>query len=215
MFRRCAAVLAVVACLASPAPLLAQDQAIAIRIGATAVGPLSGSARQFTTGFGVDFGLTWNISEQIGLRFDYVRTTLGAKDTPQFPASGPVTVEPRMQFGTAGIVFRSPPQTVRLYVTGGVGLYHRSVRLTATTPDPISICNPWWFVCYPGPVPAGRVSAARSTTDLGVNVGAGLAMNRFFAEMQYHYVWGPTFSTPRGPVTATGKFLPLVVGVRF
>ena len=215
MIRRCAAVMTAVAFLAGPASLLAQDRTIAITVGAVAIGPLSGSARQFTPGFGVDLGVTWNIGEQLGLRFDYVRASLGAKDTPQFPASGPVRVEPRMQFGTADVVFRAPAQKVRVYVTGGVGLYYRSVNLTAATDDPISVCNPWWFVCFPGPVSADLVSATRSTTNLGVNVGAGLAMNRFFAEMRYHYIWGPTFSTPRGPVTATGKFLPIVVGVRF
>ncbi|MCX6545674.1 MAG: outer membrane beta-barrel protein [Acidobacteria bacterium] len=215
MIRRRAAVMMAMVCLMAPASLLAQARTIALTAGATAVGPLSGSARQFTTGFGVDLGVTWNIGEQIGLRFDYVRTTLGAKDTPQFPASGPVHVEPRMQFGTADVVFRAPAQRVRIYVTGGVGIYHRSVSLTVATDDPISVCNPWWFVCFPGPVAADRAAATRSTTDFGVNVGAGVAMSRFFAEMRYHYVWGPTFSTPAGPVPATGKFLPLVVGMRF
>ena len=215
MIRRGAAVMVTVACLTAPATLLAQDRSIAVAVGAMAIFPLSGSARQFTPGLGVDLGVTWNIGEQIGLRFDCVLATPGAKDPPQFPASVPVQVKPRMQFGTANVVFRAPAQKIRIYVTGGVGIYHRSVSLTAATDDPISVCNPWWFVCFPGPVTADRVSATRSTTNLGVNVGAGLAINRFFAEMRYHYVWGPTFSTPGGPVTATGKFLPLVVGVRF
>jgi hypothetical protein len=215
MIRRCAAVVVTVACLTAPAPLLAQAGPIAVTVGAIAVGPLSGSARQFNPGLGVDLGVTWNIGEQIGLRFDYVKATLGAKDTPQFPASVPVQVEPRMQFGTVNVVFRAPVQKVRIYVTGGVGVYHRSVSLTVATPGPISICNPWWFVCFPGPVTADRVSATRSVTNFGVNVGTGLAIGRFFAEMRYHYVWGPTFSTAGGPVHATGKFLPLVVGVRF
>ena len=215
MISRCAVLLMTVACLSVAAPLLAQNGPIAVTVGAVAVGPLSGSARQFTPGLGVDFGVTWNLGEQIGLRFDYVTATLGAQDTPQFPASVPVRVEPRMQFGTANIVFRAPAEKVRIYVTGGVGAYHRSVSLNVATSGPISICNPWWFVCFPGPVIAGQVSATRSTTDLGVNVGAGLATGRFFAEMRYHYVWGPTFTTAAGPVRATGKFLPLIVGVRF
>jgi opacity protein-like surface antigen len=215
MIRPSAAALVTAACLAIPGSLLAQDRALSVTVGAIAVGPLSGSARQFTPGLGFDLGVTWSFSEQIGLRFDYVQAALGAKDPPQFPASGAVHVEPRMQFGTANIVFRAPAQKVRIYVTGGIGVYHRSVSLTASTPGPISVCNPWWFVCFPGAVGADRVTGTRSTTNLGVNVGAGLAISHFFAEMRYHYAWGPTFSTAAGPVPATGKFLPLVVGVRF
>jgi len=215
MVRWCAVLLMTVACMLAPAPLLAQDGAIAITAGAIAIGPLSGSARQFTTGFGADLGITWNIREQIGIRIDFVQASLGAKDAPQFPASVPVQAKPRLQFGTANIVFRAPVEKVRIYVTAGVGVYHRSVSLSTTATGPVSICNPWWFVCFPGPVSADRVTASRSTTDFGVNVGAGVSVNRFFAEMRYHYMWGPTFSTANGPVPATGKFLPLVVGVRF
>jgi opacity protein-like surface antigen len=197
-----------------------------ITVGAIAVGPLSGSARQFTLGLGVDLGVTWNIGEQIGLRFDYVQAALGAKDTPQYPAVipldsdprgrvAPTEVHPRMKFGTASVVFQAPVQKVRIYVTGGVGVYRRSVSLTVSTPGLVSVCNPWWFVCFPGPVTADRVSATRSTTNLGVNVGAGLAISRFFVETRYHYVWGQTFSTAGGPVRASGKFLPIVLGARF
>ena len=114
MFRQCAAVMVAVACLTAPAPLLAQDGKFAITVGAIAVGPLSGSARQFTPGLGADLGVTWNIGEQIGFRFDYVQAVLGAKDTPQFPASVPVQVKPRIQFGTASIVFRAPVEKVRM-----------------------------------------------------------------------------------------------------
>jgi len=204
-----------VACVCAPAPLLAQDGAIAISVGAIAIGPLSGTARQFTPGFGADLGITWNISDQIGIRIDYVQAALGAKDTPQFPASVPIQVKPSVKFGTANIVFRAPVQKIRIYVTGGIGVYHRSVGLATAAAGPISICNPWWFVCFPGTVTADRVTASRSTTDLGVNVGAGFSMNRFFAETRFHYMWGPTFSTAGGPVTATGRFLPIVVGMRF
>jgi hypothetical protein len=97
----------------------------------------------------------------------------------------------------------------------GVGLYRRSVALTTSGAGFVTVCDPWWFVCDPQPAPVERVVGSRSTTDFGVNVGAGLTAGMFFAEIRYHYMWGPTFTTPSGSQKATGKFLPLTVGVNF
>ncbi|MEI6668648.1 MAG: hypothetical protein WCP29_10870 [Acidobacteriota bacterium] len=215
MIKRCAVAIVALAWLALPSPSTAQDGPVTLSLGAMAIGPLSGTGRQFSTGLGADLAVTWHLTEQLGLRFDYVQASLGTNDTPQFPASVPTQADARLKFGSASVVFRAPAERVRIYVVGGIGLYHRSVNLSVTSPGPVSVCNPWWFVCLPGPVQAGQVSASRSTTDLGVNLGAGVAMGRFFAEMRYHYVWGPTFSTPAGAVAATGKFLPLIAGIRF
>jgi opacity protein-like surface antigen len=215
MLTRLLCAIALVTCLPTAHQALAQGQGITVSAAAVAVGPSSGSARQFTPGFGVDLGLSWQFSEQLALRIDVVQAALGAKDTPQFPASAPVRVEPRLRFGTVDLVFRAPAEKIRLYMSAGVGLYHRSVSLTVSSPEPVSVCNPWWFVCFPGPVASGQVSASRSTTNVGLNVGIGVSARRFFVEMRYHYVWGPTFLTPAGSVPATGKFLPLVLGARF
>jgi hypothetical protein len=77
------------------------------------------------------------------------------------------------------------------------------------------VCDPWWLVCYPQPVPVERVLGSRSTTDVGMNVGAGLTAGMFFAEIRYHFMGGPEFTTSNGSRTANGKFLPLTVGVTF
>jgi hypothetical protein len=112
-------------------------------------------------------------------------------------------------------MFQAPPGPVRLYMLAGVGLYRRSVTLTTSGTGLVTVCDPWWFVCDLQPVPAERVVGSRSTTDVGVNVGAGVTVRMLFAEIRYHYIWGPTFSTPSGTQKATGKFLPLTVGVNF
>ena len=208
-------ILVAIALLAGITTAFAQERPVTFSAAPIVVAPLSGSGRQFDPGMGIDLGVAFNLGEQFAIAGDYVTTTLGAKDPPQFAPSVAVAAEPRMQFGTANFVFRAPPQRMRIYITGGVGLYHRSVTLTATGTGPISICNPWWFVCYPNPVLSAQASGTRSHTDLGVNVGAGFTIGHVFAEIRYHYVWGPAFDTPRGSMPATGKFLPLVVGVQF
>ena len=205
----------IVVLLVAAAPAVAQERPVTFSVAPIVVAPLSGSGRQFDPGVGLDVAMAFNLGEQFAIVGDYVTTSLGAKNPPQYAPSAPVNADPHMQFGTANIVFRAPVQKVRIYVTGGVGLYHRVVTLTPTGGGSVSLCNPWWFVCYPNPVLAAQASGTRSHTDFGVNVGAGFTTGHFFAEIRYHYVWGPTFETPGGPVPATGKFLPLTIGVQF
>jgi len=201
--------------LAAAGEAVAQDRPVTFSVAPIVVAPLSGSGRQFDPGVGLDVSVAFRIADQFAIAGDYVTTSLGGKNPPQYAPSVPINADPHMQFGTANIVFRAPVQKVRIYMTGGVGLYHRVVTLTPTDAGPVSLCNPWWFVCYPNPVSAARASGTRSHTDLGVNVGAGFTTGHFFAEIRYHYVWGPTFETTNGSVPATGKFLPLTVGVQF
>jgi len=214
MFKYVAA--ACVAVLAMAAPAAAQGKPFTAAVGGAIVGPLSGSADRFSAGAGFTAGATWYLNDQFGVTADYVWSTLGVKsDWPGIVATRPVDVTPRITFGTIDAKFQAPPGPVRLYMLAGIGLYHRTVALAATGTGDITVCDPWWFVCTPGPVPVGRVNRTNSSTDFGVNVGAGMTAGRFFAEIRYHYSWGPSFTTPSGTQKATGKFLPLTVGVVF
>ena len=54
-------------------------------------------------------------------------------------------------------------------------------------------CDPWWYVCYPGGfVPVENIVGERSSTDFGMVFGGGVNFNIAFAEVRYHYIWGPT-----------------------
>jgi hypothetical protein len=204
------------AVLAMAAPGAAQEKPYSLTVGGALVGPLSDSADRFSTGFGFTAGLTWHLNEQIGVTGDYVWSTLGAQDDWKgIVASRPVAVTPRIQFGTVDVRFQAPPAKVRLHILAGAGLYHRSVAMTTTGAGDITVCDPWWFVCTSGPVPVGTVTRTHSSTEPGINVGAGITSGRFFAEIRYHFVWGPSFEAPGGTQVATGKFLPLTVGFAF
>jgi hypothetical protein len=54
-------------------------------------------------------------------------------------------------------------------------------------------CDPWWYVCYPGGfVPVENIVGERSSTDFGMDFGGGVRFGPVFAELRYHYIWGPT-----------------------
>lgn len=214
MMKRAAA--ACVAILAAAIPASAQEKPFSGTAGGAIVAPLSDSADRFSSGLGFTAGVTWHFKGQLGLTGDYVWSTLSVQDGWNGVAlSRPVEVTPRIQFGTVGIRFQAPPGPVRLHVVAGAGLYHRTVRLATTGTADITVCDPWWLVCTPGPVPVGSVNRTFSSTDPGINVGAGLTIGMFFAEIRYHFMWGPSFDTPNGRQQATGKFLPLTIGVVF
>jgi hypothetical protein len=177
------------------------------------VAPLSGTADNFSMGYGLGASAIWHVNEQMGVQFDYLYSGLDGKDAQQ--VSVPVDATMRMQYGTAGFVFQAPPGQIRVYLVAGGGLYHRSVSLKTSAAGSISVCNPWWFVCNSQPVPAQDIAGSRASTDFGVNVGAGFTAGKFFAEARYHYVFGPSYSTSSGTQKATGKFFPLTLGVRF
>ena len=181
--------------------------------GGAIVAPLSGTADNFSIGYGLDVNVTWHLNEQMGVRFDYLYAGLGGKDVPQ--GAMPVESSMRLQAGTAAFVFQAPPSAFRPYLLAGGGIYHRSVSLSTSASGTVSVCNPWWFVCPTQPVSAQSVAGSHGSTDFGVNVGVGFSARYFFAEARYHYMTGPSFATPAGPQKATGKFFPLVVGVRF
>ena len=192
----------------------AQDSPrVTLGVGGAIVAPLSGTADNFSIGYGIGGNATWHITGQTGLQFDYLYAGLGGKGA--VPGTAPIDASLRMQYGTAAFVFQAPPGPFRLYLLAGGGIYHRSVSLTTSATGSVTVCNPWWFVCNAQPVPASSVAGSHSSTDVGVNVGAGFTAGKFFAEVRYHYMTGPSYATPSGTQKATGKFFPLTIGARF
>jgi hypothetical protein len=182
-------------------------------VGGAIVAPLSGTADNFSIGYGIGGNATWHITGQMGLQFDYLYAGLGGKDVSQISAL--IDASLRLQAGTVAFVFQAPPGPFRLYLLAGGGIYHRSVSLKTSATGSVSVCNPWWFVCNAQPVLAQSIAGSHASTDVGVNVGAGFTAGKFFAEVRYHYMFGPSYSTPSGTQKATGKFFPLIVGARF
>ena len=75
-----------------------------------------------------------------------------------------------------------------------MGVYYRPIKVTTPGVGWVpGYCDPWWYVCYPGGM--GRNSTniigERSSTDFGMAFGGGVNFGTFYAELRYHYIWGP------------------------
>ena len=107
-----------------------------------------------------------------------------------------------------------------------MGVYYRPIKVTSPAIGFVpGYCDPWWYYCYPGGfVAVEEIIGERSSTDFGMDFGGGLNFGAVYAELRYHYIWGPTVPTT-GPVQplpgvtaerkANGQFLVTTFGIRF
>lgn len=237
MFRRFGFVLAAAALAAAPA--YAQDEKpIQLTIGGgytSVLGPIKdhvANGGNFTIGvlfntqsaikYQAEYG--WNGFQKKQLTIDTFPTPIGGAGTPtDFFADG------NMQYFDGNVMFQ--PKTsgkASAYGVVGGGYYHRPVNITTPGVGYTTICDPYWYVCYPTLVSVDTVVGERSANDFGMDFGGGVDFKvgssgaSIYVEARYHYIWGPTVSqasVPAGqsPTTlkANGQFLPITVGFRF
>jgi opacity protein-like surface antigen len=128
-----------------------------------------------------------------------------------------------MQYGDANVLFHPPSGgKAQPYGLVGLGVYYRPVTISTPSLGYATVCDPYWYVCYPAVVPVEQIVGSRSSTDFGMNFGGGVNVKMtdhtsFYAEIRYHYIWGPEVSNPvSGETTkANGQFLPITFGFRF
>ena len=235
--RKCFAFVIVVSALAAlPALAQAQEKRVNVSFGAGFTAPNSEVRDRLGDGYNFTFGVQVNVTPVIGIEGLYSFNGLGDKQLsiPVYPspvASGGIptdfSADMNMQYGTASLVVQKPDGGVRPYGLVGMGVYYRPIRVTTPGVGWVpGYCDPWWYVCYPGGwVETTNVIGERSSTDFGMDFGGGVNFGIVFAELRYHYIWGPEVqvNTPSQPIAgvtadtrkANGQFLATTFGVRF
>jgi opacity protein-like surface antigen len=214
---------------------LAQDEKpFELNIGGGVWWPLGSYKDSWDTGGQFAIGGTFWTSPTVGIQAEYNYSkmngpskTLTLFPTPVAAATGTGILESNQHIhaGIFDVVFR-PPQhggAVGGYVLGGIGVYHRTIQLTSPAVGYTTICDPYWYVCYPAAVPVDQIIGDRSSNDFGINFGGGLTFGhtaKFYVEARYHYVWGPDITkigsgNTSGPTSTNSSYLPLTFGVRF
>jgi opacity protein-like surface antigen len=237
MRRLMATAFIVVMALIAAAPADAQDRPAGINFGGGWTLPVTGLKDTFDTGWNVVFGGTYNITPTVGFLAEYQYHRMGGPDRvipiaslPDLPATSSGVIESNHQIhsGVFDLVYKTPSAPVGGYVLGGLGIYHRIVQLTTPSVGYTTICDPYWYVCYPTLVEVDRIVGDRSSNDFGINFGGGItfgADGKFYVEVRYHYVWGPEVQA-QGPVVSGGPcqpeacstnagYLPITLGFRW
>jgi opacity protein-like surface antigen len=203
----------------------AQDRRFHASLGGGATPLFDTLGDGFSTGWGPSLGVSFDISDRATLQFDYDYRYFSLKsDLDQ--AAGLYDANHKVNQLTFGFAANMTPSdsSVRPYVIGGPGFYHRKVEVTEYAGTGI-ICDPWIYLC--GTYPIEEVVGSRGGWDFGVHFGAGVGFKfaeeaELFFEVRYHYVWGPETQPTATPVTSStgpqnvnGQYLPITFGLRF
>jgi len=221
---------------ALPVAAQAQDKKVNVSLGGGFTVPNAEVKDHLGNGYNFNFGVEVKVTPVVGIEGLYSFNGLGDKQIsiPVSPTPTPnaATVPTdffasmNMQYGTANVILQKPDGPVRPYGLVGLGVYYRPIKVSTPGVGFVpGYCDPWWYVCVPGGfVPVENVVGERSSTDFGMNFGGGLNFRVVYAEIRYHYIWGPTVPTT-GPVQplpgvsaerkANGQFLQTTFGVRF
>jgi len=227
-----------VACVAVAAPSQAQERKVQVNIGG---GPsFTSGAVHDHLGNGGTFviGAIFNVNPKIGIQAEYGYSPFGKKAvnllqvSPTPGSTTEVDAGHHMHQGTFNVIAKMGHEDlkVRPYAIGGLGVYGRVVQLTSPGVGFVTVCDPWWYVCYPTAVEVTNILGSRSSTDMGIDVGGGVTIKlgdvaQFYAEVRYNYIWGPKASSflqngatlPPGTEdkNANGQYIPIIFGFRF
>jgi opacity protein-like surface antigen len=235
----------IAAVLIAAAPATAQDEKpVKLSIGGGFTGVYGDGADHLGNGGNFTLGVIFKVNPLVSVQGEYAWNGMKQKQlllpvfaTPVGSAGVPSDffADANMQYFDFNLLLH--PVTggkASPYFITGLGAYYRPVQISTPAIGFASVCDPYWYVCYPAAVPVEQVVGSRSSTDFGMNFGAGVDFRvaehaSIFLEMRYHYVWGPSIDqanvptqpiagvTPATPksLSANGRFLPITVGFRF
>jgi hypothetical protein len=218
------------ACSAMAGIAEAQDKPVNFSLGGGYTAPNAEVRDHLGDGYNFNIGLQFNVTPVVGIEGLYSFNGLGEKriSIPVSPDPGGTAVPTdffanmNMQFFDVNLELQKPEGSVRPYALVGGGVYYRPIEVTTPGVGYIPpFCDPWWYVCYPGGfVPVDRIVGERSSTDFGMDFGGGVNFGVVYAELRYHYIWGPEVEVPSGSPTPTtrkanGQFFQTTFGFRF
>ena len=220
----------VVVTLMAASTASAQDRRVHFTIGGGVTTPVSDVSDRFGTGGNFQVGVVFDVNDVFAVQGEYAFNRLGGEDrvlqgiaTPASAAT-PILIESHhnMQYLSFNSIFRpAGDSALKPYGIGGFGFYYREVSLTTPDVGFTTVCDPWWYVCFPAAVPVDQIIGERSTWDPGISLGGGVSFrigesSEFYVETRWHYMWGPEFTDLDGNTQkANGQYFPVTFGFRF
>jgi outer membrane protein with beta-barrel domain len=233
--------LTVAAIVIAATPAAAQDERkVQLNVGGGFTGVYGSASDHIGNGGNFTLGVIFNMSPTASIQGEYGWNGMKKKNI-QLPVSvnplgdGSVPTDffadANMQYWDANFLLHAPASRsskAQPYGLAGLGVYYRPVSITTPAVGYTTVCDPYWYVCYPTLVQVDQVVGSRSSTDFGMNFGGGVNYklgehSSIYFEIRYHYIWGPSIDQASQPIAggntsstkANGQFLPITVGFRF
>jgi len=228
--------------LVAAAPAAAQDyKPVDINFGFGWAFPSMDFKKSFDAGWNGTIGATFNFTPHLGIQAEYIYSRMDGPDrqilvsaTPVAAAltNGVIQSNHQMHVGSFNLVYKMQhsEHPIGGYVLGGGGIYHRIVQLTSPSVGYTTVCDPYWYACYPAAVSVDTILGDRSSNDFGMDFGGGVTFGheaKFYVESRYHYVWGPkiaptaatlpagTTTTCSGGCSTNAAYFPVTFGLRW
>ncbi|NPC78306.1 outer membrane beta-barrel protein [Pyxidicoccus fallax] len=183
--------------------------------------PIADAGGRFKTGGGFQLGAGFQFQQRLGVLAEYLYTAYDVESDVLDVAN--VEGDHSMQAGSINAVVNLLPKSpIGIYLIGGPGLYYRRVAVSQLAGvAAVPYCDPWLYYCSTQVVPVEEILGARSSTDFGLNAGAGITLSivgdlRLYVEGRYHYIFGPEFTDAGGTSRrADGQYVPVMFGLRY
>ena len=195
--------------------------------------PIGETRDAMGTGWNVGVGGSVRLAPDVSVRLDYMYGRFGAASSTWQVALGPmlpafmdveVRAKSQMHAGSLDLTWtRALTGGARGYIMAGPTLFYRRAQITSTHTGPngsTGNCEPFWLQCPPQPLTFDRALGIKTSSDLGFNVGAGIAFRAGLTalvtvEARYFQVRGEFRDAQGRSVSPSARFLPISVGLTF
>jgi len=193
-------------CCLAALPALAQSSRFTGFVGGGFTNPINPIGSRLDTGWNITAGGGVNLNNRFGVMLDFMYNDLAVNRTFLNQVQAPDGSVRIWGFTLDPVVHLTQEGPVDFYVTGGGGIYHRTVEYTQPVIQTGVFFDPW-FGFFPSAVGTNQVIGSFGQYKGGVNGGVGMSFKvgssrmKAFAEARYHHIFTRNVETGILPVT--------------
>ena len=187
-------------------PAFAQFSNFTGFVGGGFTTPVNPIGSRIDTGWNITAGAGYNVNHHFGMMLDFIYTENGINRRFLDQVQAPDGTTRVWGFTLDPIVHVTQEGPVDFYVTGGGGIYHRTVEYTQPVVSQGIFFDPWWGF-YPAALGTNQVIGSYGQYKGGINGGVGMSFKlgsskvKAFAEARYHHIYTRAVGTDIIPVT--------------
>jgi hypothetical protein len=192
--------------LVTAVPASAQFSHFTGFVGGGFTQPINPIGSRLDTGWNVSAGAGVNANHHLGLMLDFHFNDMPVNGTFLSQVQAPDGHVRTWGFTLDPVFHVTQEGPVDFYVTGGGGIYHRTVEFTQPVVTTGIFFDPW-FGFYPGAVASNQVIGSFGQYKGGLDGGVGFSVKlgssrvKLFTEARYHHIFTRQVPTDMIPVT--------------
>jgi len=196
----------VIMCSFLALPALAQFPRFTGFIGGGFTEPVNPIATRTDMGWNIAAGAGVNTTHHLGVMLDFMFNDTPVNRTFLNQVQAPDGTVRTWGFTLDPVVHLTQEGPVDFYLTGGGGIYHRTVEFTRPVVTTGIFFDPW-FGFHPGAFTTNQVIGSFGQYKGGINGGVGFSVKlgsskvKLFTEARYHHIFTRNVATDLIPVT--------------